>query len=282
MNNINFNQSGGFPFETETLHEMQKCWRILNSFGEIIAPLAIVKGCTLTGSNVSDGFVYINGELLEFKGGLQQTTVIIIETPISVEFESDSFNQVYFERYATFGTGTITHNWADFKRGMPTSEISAALAAKEDKTFIQTLVERIELLEARPLANVPIGMIAIWGRPANEIPSGWVEYLELQGRTPIGLDPNYDSNTNGDLQSYNLQTLNYAGGVREHQLTINEMPQHTHGFSITAAGDSGGGAVATGTGNESSGNYNMRNTGGNEKHTNMQPYRVVHFIKYVG
>ncbi|MNF99667.1 hypothetical protein D3C84_825760 [compost metagenome] len=52
----------------------------------------------------------------------------------------------------------------------------------------QTLIERITALEARPLSNVPVGMIAIWGLPVSEIPDGWEEYLDLRGKMPIGHD----------------------------------------------------------------------------------------------
>lgn len=280
MNTINFNQSVGFPLETETLDEMQKCWNILNAFGEIVAPLAIIKGCVVAGSNVSDGFVYINGELLKFVGGAVQATVIIVQNPTSVEFEDGNSHEVYYERYATFGSGITNYAWADFKRGMPTSDISAALDLKANITLINTLITRIEDLEARPIANVPIGMIAIWDRPAHEIPEGWEEYEELQGRTPVGFDSDYDSNITGDLTNYNLGTLGYAGGKTEHQLTILEMPSHTHEF--IKENTLGTGSNGAQDGQSSFSTVQTEPTGGSQRHTNMQPYRIVHFIKYVG
>jgi len=49
MNRINIQQTGGFPLETDTLNAMQNAYDIFNSLGNIIAPLAIVKGCEIVG-----------------------------------------------------------------------------------------------------------------------------------------------------------------------------------------------------------------------------------------
>ena len=43
MNHINFNQSVGFPLETEILAEMQKAYKLLNALGAIVGNNTIIK-----------------------------------------------------------------------------------------------------------------------------------------------------------------------------------------------------------------------------------------------
>ncbi len=279
MNNINFNQSLGFPLETDTLHEMQKCWQIFNAYGSVVADKAIISGCVISGSNTTDGFVYVNNELLLFKGGATQANVVIVEIPTTADFEDGSSNETYFERYVTFGTSVNQIAWSEFKKP---KTLVALTEEKAEQTLIDGLITRILALEARPQANVPLGMIAIWDRPANEIPVGWQEFAGLKGRMPIGLDSAYDNNTNGDNTNYNLQTLNYVGGKREHGLNALENGEHDHDEVKTSAyvggyiGFAGGGNTM----NTFIGKSGKSGTG--KAHNNMSPYRVVHFIKYIG
>ena len=81
MNRLNFNHSIGFPLETNILSEMQTAWSILNAFCGIVGNYAILQGCTVVGTTVSDGVVCIDGEVIEFKGGQVQSSVIIVQTP---------------------------------------------------------------------------------------------------------------------------------------------------------------------------------------------------------
>jgi hypothetical protein len=69
MNTLNFNQSVGFPLETNILDEMQTSYSLFNALGAIAGNFSIISGCVLSGSTVADGVVFINGEVLEFKGG---------------------------------------------------------------------------------------------------------------------------------------------------------------------------------------------------------------------
>ncbi len=280
MNRLNFNQSGGFPLQTETLDEMQKATTLFNKFGDLAGNFAIVSGCVVTGSIVSDGAVYINGELLEFRGGSIGPNVIIVEEVTAKEFEDGTDKDVLYVRYATIGTATTVYPWANFKRPKTTIELTEQ---KAEQTLIDTLIARIEDLEARPAANVPIGMIAIWGQDASLIPAGWIEHVPLQGKMPIGLDPNYVQGT--DTINYNLNTLGATGGTRQHQLTIGELPEHDHevGFqNIDLAGSNDGSLQELVAGPTSSSKVRTTKVGGNQKHNIMSPYRVVHFIKYVG
>ena len=280
MNTQNFLQSGGFPIETETLHELQKAFLLFNFFGDLAGNFSIISGCIVTGTTVSNGAVFINGELLNFKGGTIATNVVIIQTVKTNEFEDGTEKEVLYTRYATFGIDTVSFAWANFKRCFQTNQIQTALNLKEDKTTIQLLTDRIVTLEGRPNANVPLGMIAIWDRPASEIPVGWVEYVPLRGRMPVGHNSSYAQGT--DLVNYGLENLGNSGGLREHKLTKAELPNYnltrTVGIETPAGGNNNIWSNAPGNAFTEI----INSGGGDLAHTNMSPFRVVHFIKYIG
>ena len=134
---------------------------------------------------------------------------------------------------------------------------------------------------------MPVGLVAIWGKPENEIPEGWHEYVPLRGIMPIGHDPEY-TRTNDDPEDYRLNTLNQKGGKRSHKLTEAEMPSHHHQQGSESLYNRYGGGRFVGPRNWQSGtldacaDQNTSTTGGDQPHNNMPPYRVVQFIEYVG
>lgn len=270
MNRLNFNQSVGFPLETEILGEMQTSWRILNALGGIAGNFTILQGCNVVGTTVSDGAVFINGEVLEFKGGQAQENVVIIEKKEALEFEDGNANDVIFIRYATFGAATIQWPWAGFIRPIETRLLAEAFSSKEDKTTVADLLKRVTDLEKRS-SNIPIGLIAIWDRPAAEIPAGWQEYVDMRGRMPIG--HNADDPDFNQLRGY--------GGAKTKLLDATEIPAHTHNIPF--------GSQKVGTGNSNSFGYGSgkdaktdSDGGGGKAFSIMNPYRIVHFIKYIG
>jgi hypothetical protein len=277
MNRLNFNQSVGFPLETEILDSMQTAYSLLNALGAISGNFSIISGCELTGSTVANGVVYINGEVLEFRGGNVQTNVKIFEEIESLEFEdADTTHEVIFTRYVGFGTATMQWAWATFKRGMPTIDIEAALFLKEEKTTVAAMLARVVLLEARPVTTVPAGLIAIWGGAFNLIPPGWIEYLPLKGRTAVGFD--------GSVAEFDV--LGDFGGAVNKTLVITEIPAHGHDWLFGLEGDDGssGGSyneftVKPGVIPATSAGTPIGKTGGGQAFSLMNPFRVVHYIQ---
>lgn len=145
MNTINFNQSVGFPLETEILDEMQKAYSLFNALGALAGDFSIISGCELTGATIADGVVFINGEVLEFRGGVVQTNVIIVETKQQREFEDFVSRDVIFTRYATFGTATTQWLWADFKPGIASKLLPAMFAGIT--TQLETIIEKLNTIE---------------------------------------------------------------------------------------------------------------------------------------
>ncbi len=94
----------------------------------------------------------------------------------------------------------------------------------------------------------------------------------LSTRVPVGTGDGYD--------------LGATGGEETHQLTVEEMPSHKHGFSVSTTDGYGStpAQVAEGDGKNWSSGYNgeTNSTGGGQPHNNMQPYTVVNYIIATG
>lgn len=206
MNNINFDQTGGFPLETDSLSFLQATFGIFNALGAIAGDAVIVSGCVENGSNVGNGTVYLNGEVLEFRGGSKTSTVKVFESVVSKEFENGESKPVFTTRWVGFGSGAGSVSWSSFTRLNPLKEMQKAL--------------------------VPLDTIVMYGGALNDIPAGW--HLcngsngtkDLRAKFVVGYDPaNADYNAEGK-----------TGGQKEVTLTENQMPSHTHTGNTNSAG----------------------------------------------
>ncbi|AOW08755.1 phage baseplate protein [Flavobacterium gilvum] len=292
---IDLLQAGGYRFKQATLRKMQTAYfEILKAFVKHLdmpdEGNFIISGCTIVGDNITSGMMYIDGELCEFaetpgtadsliKKNVAYTNLVfksgsslpVFRATNAMVVEVDGVALSAFTRIQTV-KNLVWGNIADKPDGIVT-----------DPNFgipdTQTLIERIIALEERPLANVPIGLVAIWGLPADEIPAGWVEHAPLFGKMPIGkdlTDPDFDS----------TEGVGAVGGSKDHTLTIAQMPEHDHDTQTPV--DGGGGADMQSS-VESSGSDERLipgpktgKTGGGEAFSIMPPYRVVDYIRYVG
>ena len=287
MNSIYTEHNAGYPFDVAFLAFMQNSYRLFNSLGSMAGNKAIISGCEEVGNTITPGTVYINGELFPFEGGAKGDTVIIKEETNEVTFEDGFLRPLETIRTAAFGRSTPekTFNWEDFQRVTNLQDLGKN---KTDNTETKKLLERIEKLEKQKQA-VPIGLVAIWGKPENEIPEGWEEYVPMRGVMPIGHDPEYRRDEN-DAEDYRLNALKHRSGKRSHKLTEAEMPSHSHKYKYSTtsqdvnnegAEENGGRAGWMLNLNKMSETYSS-SVGGSQPHNNMPPYRVVQFIKYVG
>lgn len=280
MNTINTEHNAGYPFDVAFLAFMQNSYRLFNSLGSMAGNKAIISGCEEVGNTITPGTVFINGELFPFEGGAKGDTVIIKEETNEVTFDDGFLRPLENIRTAAFGRSTPekTYNWEDFKRVYNLQYLGEN---KTDNTETEKLLKRIEKLEKQKQA-VPIGLIALWGKPANEIPAGWREYVNLRGKMPIGLDPDYVKKPE-DSQDYGLNQILKKGGERSHKLTIEEMPAHNHQlYYRETQDDAGNGGDGREFSTGSTHSANVTNVGGDHPHNNMPPYRVVQFIEYIG
>ena len=98
----------------------------------------------------------------------------------------------------------------------------------------------------------------------------WKRYEGMDGRFPLGAGQTTDSN-----KESRTFIVGQADGAYRHQLTVAEMPSHTHSFH-----GSRGEAAVDDWDNEQAHRDHGRETGatgGNQPHNNTPPYRVMNF-----
>lgn len=118
------------------------------------------------------------------------------------------------------------------------------------------------------------GLVMIWKRPLNEVPKGWGECVDLRGRIPLGMNPN----------DVNFNTLNGTGGSREVTLLESNLPKFSYEnnwFEQINNDWKGGGRHTGAYFGYNRQQYNVFN-GQSRPFSVMNPYRIVHFIEYVG
>ncbi|KFF06441.1 fibronectin type III domain-containing protein [Flavobacterium reichenbachii] len=170
----------------------------------------------------------------------------------------------------------------------------------QNNTLINSLIDRLTILENKPATAVPIGMIAIWGKPA-PFPEGWEEYVPLRGRIPVGVynpspqqriveigQRNYFQDltfyNNNGVMTWPFETLGNAGGNVAKSLSIDEMPQHSHDLPTDGGGSNNIQSLA-GSANSDEGISESSKTGltgKSQSFSMLNPYRVVHYIEYTG
>jgi len=287
MNHYNFLQTGGFPMDVNVLDRMQTAYQLFNGLGALAGDFSIIKGCELTGSTVSNGVVYINGEVLEFRSAVVATSVVIVEESSSSIYENGQVKPTHFVRYATFGVATTSYPWILFKRAFPTRNIPEALEAKLDISEMEAILERIETLEKKNAVFQTGGGMVLWNKPAAQIPEGWAEVEDWRGRMPVGWNPVPPE----EYQSEVFDTVGKMGGNTHNHITINQMPSHNHAYGDIYWSESGGSIPLPG--NRGSGDTDGDNsgyevargtayTGSGQAFNIMNPYRVVLFIEYIG
>lgn len=116
MNKLKLDQTGGFPMDADTLNQMQNAYSILNSLGEVFGNFSILKGCETVGAYANPGVIYLNGEVIEFRGGIITPNVAVVEEPQTGIFENQSIKEIHYTRYVSFSGAVTGYPWANFKR----------------------------------------------------------------------------------------------------------------------------------------------------------------------
>ena len=284
MNTINFIQTGGVPFTNDVAQEFENAYKIFNAYGALAGDKTIISGCVENGSSVSDGFVYVNGELFYFEGGSKSDNIFLNVENIDKVFEDQTTKTLIKIRTLKFGNAIDNvWAWSEFKR------IDTMLS----------LMARLDTLEAsQTITNAKLaiftrgGAVLPWRRTVAEIPAGFAPVWDISGRTIVGLDPN----------DTDFDAVGKLFGFKTHTLKVEELPNHKHSTSpfnkfVAKASELGNNySSSTGFDNNSSstelaiGNLNatqMTNAtekaiGGNQPHNNVQPSIVAHYIEWVG
>lgn len=283
MNTINFIQTGGVPFTNDVAQQFENAYKIFNAYGAMAGDKTIISGCVKNGTAVSDGFVYVKGELFYFEGGNESENVFLNVENVDKVFEDQTTKTLIKIRTLKFGNAIENvWAWSEFKR------IDTMLS----------LMARLDTLEASQIitnAKLAIftqgGVVFPWFKSVDDIPEGFAPVWNIAGKTIVGLDPNdTDFNAVGKLF-----------GSKTHTLTIDQLPNHKHSEApydkfVARASDIPGADSTTGLdstndtteiaiGNLDSAKMSIateKSIGGNEAHNNVQPSIVAHYIEWVG
>lgn len=117
MRNIDFSWLGGFPLTQEGLDFMQKGYQEpLNALAAMggSAP-HIISGMVESGSVLSDGYLFYNGEPIPFIGGSIGATIVINTYNTVLEYGDGNSHSVQSRKEASFGTGAVQFNYVDLK-----------------------------------------------------------------------------------------------------------------------------------------------------------------------
>ena len=165
---------------------------------------------------------------------------------------------------------------------------------------VKTYVDRaVTTLNSAVQSVVVKGMILMWSGPVDQIPGGWAlcdgnnNTPDLRGRFVLG---------NGQGTGLTNRRIHNTGGVEKYQLTLNEMPSHSHDIndpghyhnwsasrqeagtddknntSELSKGDTGAGDTIRKDTNTVTTNITIKSQGGNQAHENMPPFYVLAYI----
>ena len=252
---IDLTNLGGFPFTQDTLSFMQDSYRVaFAAIARLCGSKSIVYGVEVNGSNVTDGWIAVDGELMPFIGGVLGADVIITEAPNATQetFEDNSLRDVFFTKVATTGVGGA----------FPFSDLVSLLS-------LQNIWRPGDIKERYCDAAYITNNFDVDGFGLNA-EKGWrilsKAYPNTAGKVMVNIDFN----------DVDFDTVGENGGEKKHTLTVAEMPIHRHSISGTNNNDFGGlGAVpaVNYTGAEAAGNTDYAGSG--TAHNNLQPYFVI-------
>lgn len=281
MNTLNFIQTGGVPFTNNVVAEFEKAYSIFNAYGAMAGDKTIISGCLENGSSVSDGYVYVNGELFYFEGGNISENVFLNVENIEKVFEDQTTKTLIKVRTIKFGNALENvWSWSEFKR------IDNLIA----------LMGRLDMLEeAQTITNAKLaiftqgGVVFPWFKAVEDIPEGFAPVWNIAGKTIVGLDPN----------DTDFDTVGKLFGSKKHKLTTSELPKHRFKIATTTGQNSypplnSNNFLVTINNKGIVGNYLLGGTtgeptvgqssevGGDLEHNNVQPSIVANYIEWVG
>lgn len=315
MKKTDFTQQGGFPLEEKTLNYMQTAYlQILTAFvGHLNLPnngSYIISGCEISGTNITSGMMYINGELCPFNQieGNANTKIAKIETIEEAPFESGDNLETYFDYTAQENENGVAYhefhrvpnvpemvnqavNWNEIQ-GIPQVVIDPANAQANPPQL--TVLQRLELLEAKNAVFQTGGGMVLWNKPANQIPAGWAEVVNWRGRMPVGVDPTIFNSNFLNPEFAPLTTgqndPGRTGGAKSRAINKTNLPAVK--IKVLPAGFRYGQNGATpgaffGSSGDSydvggSGYAETENLGDGTPLETLNPYRTVLFIEWVG
>ena len=308
MEIVDFSQTGGFPVKQKTFGKLQMAHfeilkAIIGHFGLDNSNSYIISGCEIAGANITPGVLYIKGDLCTFAGGAGTLTTKIdkIVTTEDAAFKNGNNYPVYTSIVADINSDgpplsnfirvpnvqamvNQVVNYTDIENIPAGLVIDPAVGATPVQPLLLDRVAKIERMVA-PLLNK--GGVLLWNKPANQIPTGWQECVDFQGRMPVGLDTR---TFNGQFMNPEFSQVGTEGGNKNGVLDIENLPPHDHEVGylpLDLAGSNDGYLQSEIVGPTSQTKVKTTKSGGLQNGTIkpfsvLNPYRVVTFIEFIG
>ncbi|MCC2590370.1 phage baseplate protein [Chryseobacterium sp. MFBS3-17] len=268
---FNFLQTGGVPLTNDLMALIEESYGIFEVLGDLAGHQTILAGCepVTPGSNtLTPGIVAISGKLYYFEGGVQTSEVFIHTEQIQKVFEDQTTKTLIEVKTVRFGVAVPpnAYTWANFVRLKKLLQMQDMAT----QTALNALITRVELLELKTAPVINGGIVWPWNKPVADIPAGWKECTDLRGKVIVGRDPN----------DATFSALGGNVGSKTHQLTIAEMPNHSHTYSRTIFGvQSGSGSSTNGSKVSHAVTENTSSQGDGLPHNIIQPSRICNFIE---
>lgn len=252
-----------FPLDCETLDMLQANTALVAALGNIAGDKLILTGCELTnnGTQRAAGYVFVktkdypNGEVLRWEGGNISGGMYVKLEDVAVNAQGYEYPKAYTRRTLAAGVGSENFSWADFTKPKTPAELEKQIA---------DLAKDLSDAEAKSVSEPP-GIVKMWA--GKTVPDNYklcdgqelsrTEYPELY--QTLGTAFNNACNANGtrfnttsgcfrlpDLRGrfivgYHELDAEYneygnTGGEKKHILSIEEMPAHTHDYTIYCPG----------------------------------------------
>jgi microcystin-dependent protein len=210
MNNISFAQPDGFPLEADkTLGSMQADYQTaVRGLAAWFGDMVIVSGLTPSGgAALSEGWIYLGGDLVHFESGAPQATFYIETTVTQKANQNGVLIDRYFVKKARFGTSVLhpQYNYSQLKRAVDVAALKQAvskLAGLESAvilsgcavdTVANTITEGVVFMDGNLyVAPAYAGVFPVYLKPDTSVSSG-IAYTTSQ--PSAGVYITFDSHT---------------------------------------------------------------------------------------
>ena len=297
MKHIKTDNTGGMPLKQYTLAKLQESYFEL--FYSMISFLGInqttgkyiISGCEIVGSDITAGWMFIDGDLVYFAGAIGDATTKFKKaiTAETAAFKSGENKPLYYTSIVQIDpTGTLI---TDFVRVNPIVTLPAGLVIDPaDLTATppeKTVLERITEIEKKVNVFQAGGGMVLWNKPFSAIPPGWQEVVDWRGRIPVGMDITVDGSGNFVNPEFSPVTTGGSdpgrtGGNKKHTLTKAQLPNYNLERPVGQETVTGGPEVIWASKAGSAYTQLIPSGGSDQPFSILNPYRTVLFIEYIG
>lgn len=275
MNKINFTAKDNFPLSSDTMDMMQQMIGSSASMALLGGSNYILSGCVDNGTNVSNGIIVIDGEILPFEGGAKKTKFTIQQTTKTLTAFGVDYPEAYIYRSAKF-SDTGEYTWSDFVQVLTNKQIEERINALkgEEAGFVKMWSGRVDRIpEDYKLCNGDVVTTAQYPELAYSLGKETEESFalpDLRKRFIAG----YDNSAEG------YSAIGVTGGAEKIKLTIEQMPNHTHNVEFVDEkwGDNANSRPFPNPAGTSGYTAQTTSTGGGKEHENRPPYYVLAYV----